>query len=153
MDSPNDRRWVEHVMRVCLVVDALGIIAYQLQWVDPQEPWARWMVALPGIAVPLLLVPWWWAPERRSADTILMMTYALVPSAIVAVVGQLVPAIIGLIILIALLLLAPRIVPPSYQLAGVPAGRISYFALRRERRRILAASRSGRPSKRRPAGR
>ena len=143
-DPPGAQRWVEHVFRACLVVGVLGVIALMLGWLGPQSPWTPWVIALPGIAGPLLLLPWWWAPERRSADVIMMIRSAIIPSVAVAIATRSVWIILGVVLVIALDLAAPRLVTVGYELAGVPPGRISAFNLWRHRRRILAIDRANR---------
>jgi hypothetical protein len=56
--------------------------------------------------------------------------------------------ILGVLVVIALDLLAPRIASPAFHAAGVPAGRISAFSLWRHRRRVLKEVRAkGRESR------
>jgi hypothetical protein len=141
-DPPGAHRWVEHVLRVCVVAGVLGVIALMLGWLRAQDAWTPWLIALPGIAGPLLLLPWWWAPERRSADDIIMIRTALIPSVAVALATRSLGVVLGVLLVIALDLLAPRIASPAFQAAGVPAGRLSAFSLWRHRRRVLAADRA-----------
>ncbi len=136
-DPPGARTWVEHVLRGCVVAGVLGVVALTLGWLRAQNAWTPWLIALPGIAGPLLLLPWWWAPERRSANVIIMMRTALIPSVALALATRSLGVILGVLVVIALDLLAPRIASPAFHAAGVPAGRISAFSLWRHRRRVL----------------
>jgi hypothetical protein len=115
-----------------------------LGWLRAQDAWTPWLIALPGIAGPLLLLPWWWAPERRSADVIIMIRAALIPSGAVALATRSLGVILGVLVVTALDLLAPRIASPAFHAAGVPAGRLSAVSLWRHRRRVLAADRATR---------
>ena len=131
-----------------MVAGFLGYFAFIFRWIDSHTWWGGWLPALPGVLGPLVLLPWWWAPERRSANVIIMMRTALIPSVALALATRSLGVILGVLVVIALDLLAPRIASPAFHAAGVPAGRISAFSLWRHRRRVLKEVRAkGRESR------
>ena len=120
LEPPDAPQWVDLVLRGCVVAGFLGYFAFIFRWIDSPTWWGGWLPALPGVLGPLVLLPWWWAPERRSANVIIMMRTALIPSVALALATRSLGVILGVLVVIALDLLAPQIASPAFHAAGVP---------------------------------
>ncbi|HNV14374.1 MAG: hypothetical protein IPI13_02455 [Actinomycetales bacterium] len=144
LEPPDAPLWVDHVLRWCVVATFLGYFAFIFRWIDSATWWGPWLPALPGVLGPLVVLPWWWPPERRPADALRLIVAGLIPAMFPAFALLSLPIALAGLLIVGLVVLAPRLATEGMRSVGAPSGRIRLWTHSRYLRKSAATSRARR---------